>query len=105
MACCVKSVGREGGSPMNSTLSPTPSEFSADMWSSRPLVDAMIERPSLGKRALRSLARFLIIFCIGIAATLAWQSYGDAARETIANSSSQLGWLAPQTAPLAQTAS
>jgi len=30
---------------------------------------------------------------------LAWQSYGDAAREMIANSSRQLSWLAPQTAP------
>ncbi len=47
--------------------------------------------------------RLLITFCIGVAVTLAWQSYGDAAREMIANSSPQLGWLAPQTAA-AQTA-
>ena len=26
---------------------------------------------------------FLITFCIGVAATLGWQSYGDAAREMI----------------------
>jgi hypothetical protein len=58
----------------------------------------------IGKRASRTLARFLIMFCIGVAATVAWQSYGDAAREMIANSSPQLGWLAPQTAPPAQTA-
>jgi hypothetical protein len=90
---------------MASSLSPTPSEFSADLWSSRPLVDAMIDRPSLGTRVSRSLVRFLLIFCIGIAATLAWQSYGDAARETIANSSQQLGWLAPQVASHAQIAS
>ncbi len=32
------------------------------------------------------------------AATLAWLSYGDAAREMIASSSPQLGWLAPQAA-------
>jgi hypothetical protein len=31
------------------------------------------------------------------------QLYGDAARATIANLSPQLGWLAPQTAPVAQT--
>jgi hypothetical protein len=37
----------------------------------------------------------VIIFCIGVAATLAWQSYGNAAREMIANSSPQLGWLVP----------
>ena len=46
--------------------------------------------------------RFLITFCVGIAAALAWQSYGDTAREIIANSYPQLGWLAPQTA-VAQT--
>jgi hypothetical protein len=44
----------------------------------------------------------LITFCLGIAATLAWQSYGDTARGIIANLSPQLGWLAPQPA-LAQT--
>jgi len=52
------------------------------------------KQPSLRGRAARSL----IIFCIGVAATLAWQSYGDATREMIASSYPQLGWLAPQTA-------
>jgi hypothetical protein len=42
--------------------------------------------------------RLLIALCIGVAVTLAWQSYGDAAREMIANSSPQLSRLAPQTA-------
>ncbi len=36
-------------------------------------------QPSLRKRASRALSRFLIAFCIGVAATLAWESYGDAA--------------------------
>jgi hypothetical protein len=85
-----------------STFDTLPSEFSADL-STRPSRDAIIQRPSLGKRASRGLARFLIIFSIGIGATLAWQSYGDAARAMLANSSPLLGWLAPQTAPLAQT--
>jgi hypothetical protein len=49
------------------------------------------------------LMRLLITFCVGVAATLAWQSYGDAAREMIASSYPQLGWLAPQAA-IAQTA-
>jgi hypothetical protein len=49
------------------------------------------------------LMRLLIMFCIGVAVTLAWQSYGDAAREMIANSSPQLSWLAPQAA-VAQSA-
>jgi hypothetical protein len=54
--------------------------------------------PSHGKRASRRLARFLITFYIGVAATLAWQSYSDAARQIIASLSPQLGWLAPQAA-------
>ena len=58
---------------------------------------------SLRKRRRRDLARFLIIFGMGVGTTLAWQSYGDQIREMIANSSPQLGWLAPQVA-LAETA-
>jgi len=56
------------------------------------------EQPSFGKRASRPLARFLITFYLGVAATLAWQSYSDPARQIIASSSPQLGWLAPQAA-------
>jgi hypothetical protein len=59
------------------------------------------KRPSLGKRGSRVLARFVITFCVGVAATLAWQSYGDAVREIIVSSSPQLSWLAPQAAPAA----
>jgi hypothetical protein len=55
--------------------------------------DLRSKQPSLVKRASRGLARFLIIFCIGIAATLAWQSYGNAARKMIASSFPQLAWL------------
>jgi hypothetical protein len=47
--------------------------------------------------------RLLITFCVGIAATLAWQSYGDTARRIIADAYPQLSWLAPETA-VAQTA-
>jgi hypothetical protein len=46
--------------------------------------------------------RFLIAFCIGVAATLAWQSYGYTAREMVASKYPQLGWLGPQAA-VAQT--
>jgi uncharacterized phage infection (PIP) family protein YhgE len=51
-----------------------------------------------------SFTGFLITFCIGVAATLGWQSYGDAAREMIANSYPQLGWLAPKQAANAENA-
>jgi hypothetical protein len=52
-------------------------------------------RPSRRRRVLVAAARVAATFCIGVAATLAWQPYGDAARMMIANASPQLGWLAP----------
>jgi hypothetical protein len=51
-----------------------------------------------------SFKSFLITFCSGIAAILAWQSYGDAAKQIIASSYPQLGWLAPRAAPIAYSA-
>jgi hypothetical protein len=36
-----------------------------------------------------------IAFCVGIAATVAWQAYGDGARRMVANRFPQLAWLAP----------
>jgi hypothetical protein len=62
--------------------------------------------PSARKRP-RALARFSIAFCTGIAGTLLWQSYqsyGDAARQMIANLYSQLGWLTPRDATTVQKA-
>jgi hypothetical protein len=76
-------------------MSPTRSEFPAELLAGEPPVPLPAPR--------RRPGRLLIAFCMGIAATLAWQSYGDAAREIIANSSPQLSWLAPQAA-IAQTA-
>src|SRR5258705_3140163 len=85
MASCAGPT--EGG---KMAMSPTRSEFPADLLAGEPSV----ARPPPRKR----FSRFLIAFCIGVAATLAWQSYGDAAREIIASSFPQLGWLAPQAA-------
>ena len=75
----------------------------------RPGLDAIAgsalgEPPSLGKRISRRLVRFLIVFSIGVGATLAWQSYGDAARAMIATSWPQLAALAPEPAPVPQAA-
>jgi hypothetical protein len=56
------------------------------------------KRLPLGKRASR--VPLLITFCIGLVAALAWQAYGDTARETIASTSPRLGWLAPPAAPV-----
>ena len=54
--------------------------------------------------ASRAPSRFLITVCIGVAATLAWLSYGSAARQMIANLHPLLGWLTPPTEPVAQSA-
>jgi hypothetical protein len=51
-------------------------------------------RLRLGKVIPFAFARFLVIFFIGVAATLAWQSYGATAREVMASWSPHLAWLA-----------
>lgn len=61
-------------------------------------------RNPLRKRAWRALTGFLMAFFTGVAAGLAWHSYGDATRQMIANSYLQLGGLAPGRAPSAQNA-
>src|SRR5262249_8726722 len=43
---------------------------------------------------VRSFIRFLVIFFIGVSATLGWQAYGGPARETMAGWSPRLAWLA-----------
>jgi hypothetical protein len=96
----------------HSAFGPTKSEFPRHLGAARQTVDPTTRpslevvtiRSSLGRRALRTLARLLILFFIGVGATLGWQSYGNAARAMIANSSTKLNWLAPP-APAVQTAS
>jgi hypothetical protein len=117
MMACLREASWKGV-PMSSTLSPTqsvsarglPAELSEDSNTLRP---ADLRNNLLANKrssiAPRTLARFLITFCIGVGATLAWQSHGDAARDMIASSFTRLSWLAPQTsldmvAPVAPTA-
>jgi hypothetical protein len=98
---------------MSSTLQRAPADL-WDKWDSarvtdlRPQpvgVEAMDEPPpppqrSLGRRALRRSVRFLFTLGIGIVGTLAWQAYGDDARQIMAMAyPGQLGWIAPQAAP------
>jgi hypothetical protein len=98
---------------MSAMPSPAQSEFSEGSLPVKPPVEAPVIRPadlkndrspkrrqSLWARVPLAISRFLITFGVGVAATLAWQSYGDAAREVIANTSPQLAWLAPQAAPV-----
>jgi len=76
---------------MNSKLSLAQSEFSKGRWATEPSDEpplhptelnlAMRVRVWLGKLTPLAFARYLITFFIGVAATLAWQSYRDATRE------------------------
>ena len=98
------------GAPMGSALILRQSEFSVVWLPTKPSVDATMPPPRYlkndpvsnkqavpGMRGPRAIARFLVAFCIGVVATLAWQTYSDAARELVASSSS------PQVASIAQT--
>ena len=53
------------------------------------------DRPSTSKRLMRGLARFFLALFIGVGGTLAWQSYGDEAKEMVRTWAPSLGWLLP----------
>jgi hypothetical protein len=53
----------------------------------------------LGKLFSLAFARVLLIFLLGFAAGIAWQSYGGGVRKAIAGWSPRLAWLAPAPAP------
>lgn len=48
------------------------------------------------KRGSRGFVRYLLAICIGVAATLAWQFYGEATKQIIATRAPELGW-SPET--------
>jgi hypothetical protein len=54
-----------------------------------------IKKASAGRRMARSLVRFSIAILIGVGATLAWQSYGDEAKEIVRVRAPSLSWLLP----------
>jgi hypothetical protein len=85
---------------MNTMQSPTPEFFAASL-RVKPSAEAPAARPAypkndqlpdrrswLGQLAPLAFARYLIVFFIGVAAALAWQSYGGAARQMIAPAAS-----------------
>src|SRR5262249_25539679 len=57
-----------------------------------PELNAIHHRLVLKRRGSRGFARYLVAICIGVAATLAWQSYGDAAKQIIATGALELSW-------------
>jgi|SRR5262249_11898429 len=54
-----------------------------------------IER-AIKKRRSRGIVRYLVAMGIGVVATLAWQSYGEATKQVIATKAPELGW-SPET--------
>jgi len=56
-------------------------------------------RSWFGKVVSFAVARVLVIFFIGFAAGLAWQSYSGPVRKAIAGWSPRLAWVAPAAAP------
>jgi hypothetical protein len=66
----------------------------------RSLVQNLITRVRLWLDKLLSFpyARVVMIFVVGFAVGVVWQSYGRAVRTTIANWSPYLGWLGPPAA-------
>lgn len=44
------------------------------------------------RRALRGLVRYVVVICIAVAGTLAWQSYGGPTKKMIATVAPELGW-------------
>ena len=69
---------------MTATASPTQSEFT---------VGKLIpDGPVRARPAWRGFARYMLAICIGVAATLAWQSYGQATKQIIATRAPELGW-------------
>src|SRR5258707_5603451 len=81
-----RSDQRIGKRPMKPSIrSPLPSGLNDDQVAG--------DRPSIGRRIFRTLTRFFIAVLIGIGATLAWQSHGDAAREMVVARAPALAWL------------
>jgi hypothetical protein len=52
----------------------------------------LVDRSSRVRHARRAFTRYLIAICTGVAATLAWQSYGDVIKQTVATKAPELGW-------------
>jgi hypothetical protein len=69
---------------MTATASPAQSEFSVGK--------LITDKPSRARPAWRGFARYMLAICIGVAATLAWQSYGQATKQIIATRAPELGW-------------
>jgi hypothetical protein len=74
----------KGNVLMTATASLTQSEFSVG----KPITDTLAR----ARPASRGFARYMLAICIGVATTLAWQSYGQAVKQIIATTAPGIGW-------------
>ena len=47
---------------------------------------------AIKRRRSRGIVRYLVAMGIGVAATLAWQSYGETTKQMVATKAPELGW-------------
>src|SRR5262249_8004711 len=106
MTYCRNRAPRQGRDvPMVSVVTPRHADASDDLLhvdspplhrrrSDAHLSDRLLltDTPSFARRFFRGLVRFLVVFFFGVAATLAWQSYGDDARQSTATWAAEHGW-------------
>jgi hypothetical protein len=72
---------------------------------SRRSSDRLVSKsPGIGKRLLRAIFRFSLVILIGVAGTLAWQSYGDEMQDTVRAWAPSLDWLIPPATTKSATA-
>ena len=82
--------------PDRSTDWPKPLPPDMKNWSTPPPSKiATSEKQSIGRRMSRAFTRYSVVFLIGVGTTLAWQSYGDEAIETVRTEVPSLAWLLP----------
>src|SRR5262245_1470916 len=75
---------------------PTPPTSDNQNWRTPPTSNNQkVGRRSIGRRVFRAFVRYSVVFLIGIGATLAWQSYGDEAKEMVKTEAPSLAWLLP----------
>jgi flagellar basal body-associated protein FliL len=86
------------GLPIRGQMDSTHGDLEDDPFAS----EQMQERQT--KRGGSSIIGLLIMFCIGVAVTVAWYSFGGPVRDAIAGVSPQLAWIAPQPAAVAPSA-
>ena len=101
----IQAVAQRARDAANSTLRPlhpasTIPEIAVGPRIANPVSETssrVADRPSLLRRATRRTLRFAFVLILGVACTLAWQSYGETAKHMVVTWAPQLGpWITLQ---------